>query len=63
MWRNKETQFHPWKTHHSFQAEIYAVRACAIDTVDRSYGKRNIYILSYSPAKIKACDSYQIGCS
>jgi hypothetical protein len=44
MWRKEETQFQPWKTRHSFQAKIYAVRACAIETIERSYGKGNMYI-------------------
>jgi hypothetical protein len=59
----EETQFQPWKTHHSFQAEMYVIRACAVETIDRSYEKRNVYIQSYSPAKIEALDSYQIGCN
>jgi hypothetical protein len=57
----KKLSFWPWKTHHSLQAEICAVRACAIETIDRSYGKRKVYILSFSPAKFKAWGSYQTG--
>jgi hypothetical protein len=43
-----------------FQAEVYAIVACAAENLDRSYKNRNIYILSESQAAIKALDSYQI---
>jgi hypothetical protein len=37
-----------------FQAEVYAIKACAVENVKRCYLKRNIYILSGSQAAIKA---------
>jgi hypothetical protein len=37
-----------------FQAEVYAIKACAAKNVDRDYKNRNIYILSDSQAAIKA---------
>jgi ribonuclease HI len=41
-----------------FQAEVHAIKACAVEHLDRKY--RNIYILSDSQAAIKALDKYQI---
>jgi hypothetical protein len=29
-----------------FQAEVYAIKACAVENLDRNYINRNIYILS-----------------
>jgi hypothetical protein len=43
-----------------FQAEVYAIKACADDNIDRNYKNRNIYILSDSQAAIKALDKHQI---
>jgi hypothetical protein len=43
-----------------FQAEVYAIKACAVENLDRVYNNRNIYILSDSHETIKALDSYQI---
>jgi hypothetical protein len=43
-----------------FQAEVYAIKACADENVDRNYKNRNIYILSDSQAAIKALDKHQI---
>jgi hypothetical protein len=37
-----------------FQAEVYAIKACAVENIDRNYKNRNIYILSDSQAAIKA---------
>jgi hypothetical protein len=42
------------------QAEVYDIRACAIENLDRDYKNRNMYILSDSQAAIKALDCYQI---
>jgi hypothetical protein len=39
-----------------FQAEVYAIKACAGANMDRNYKNRNIYILSDSQAEIKALD-------
>jgi hypothetical protein len=43
-----------------FQAEVYAIKACKVENVDRNYKNRNIYILSESQAAIKAFGKYQI---
>jgi hypothetical protein len=43
-----------------FQAEVYAIKACADANMDRNYKNRNIYILSGSQAAIKALDKHQI---
>jgi hypothetical protein len=37
-----------------FRAEVYAIKACAVENLDRNYKNRNIYILSDSQAAIKA---------
>jgi hypothetical protein len=36
-----------------FQAEVYAIKACIDENLDRGYRNRNIYILSDSQAAIK----------
>jgi ribonuclease HI len=38
--------------------QVYAIKACAVENLDRNY--RNIYILSDSQAAIKALGKYQI---
>jgi hypothetical protein len=43
-----------------FQAEVYAIKACAVENLDRNYKNRNNYILSDSQAAIKALGKYQI---
>jgi ribonuclease HI len=43
-----------------FQAELYTIKACADENIDRNYKNRNIYILSDSQEAIKALDKYQI---
>jgi ribonuclease HI len=43
-----------------FQAEVYAIKACAVENLDRNYRNRNIYILSDSQAAIKALSKHQI---
>jgi ribonuclease HI len=43
-----------------FQAEVYAIKACAVENPGRDYRSRNIYILSDSQAAIKALDNYHI---
>jgi ribonuclease HI len=43
-----------------FQAEVYAIKACALQNLDRNYKNRNICILSDSQAAIKALGKYQI---
>jgi hypothetical protein len=42
-----------------YQAEVYAIKACAVDNLDRNYKNRNTYILSESQAAIKALDKHQ----
>jgi hypothetical protein len=48
--------------HHTtvFQAEIYAIKACIMENIEKSYKGRNIYILSDSQAAIKALNNLQI---
>jgi hypothetical protein len=43
-----------------FQAEIYAIKACADKNIGRCYRERNIYILSDSQAAIKSLDKCRI---
>jgi ribonuclease HI len=43
-----------------FQAEVYAIKACAVENLDRNYRNRNIYILSDSQAVFKALGKHQI---
>jgi hypothetical protein len=43
-----------------FQAEVYAIKACISQNIDRGYKNRNMYILSDSQAAIKALGKYQI---
>jgi hypothetical protein len=43
-----------------FQAEVYAIKACAVDNRDRSYKNRNIHVLLGSQEAIKALDNYHI---
>jgi ribonuclease HI len=43
-----------------FQEELYAIKACAFENLERNYSNRNIYILSDSRAAIKALSKYQI---
>jgi hypothetical protein len=43
-----------------FQAEVYAIKACADENIKRGYCNRNIYILSDSQAAIKAFDNCKI---
>jgi rRNA-processing protein FCF1 len=43
-----------------FQDEVYAIKACVKENLDRNYRNRNIYILSDSQAALKALDKHQI---
>jgi ribonuclease HI len=43
-----------------FQAEVYAIKACAEENLDRNYRNRKICILSDSQAAFKALDKHQI---
>ena len=47
---------HPTK----FQAEMCSVKARIMENIEKGYTGKNIYILSYSQAAIKALDSFQI---
>jgi hypothetical protein len=42
------------------QAEVYAIKVCADESIGRNYKNRNIYIQSDSQAAIKALDKHQI---
>jgi hypothetical protein len=42
-----------------FQAEVYAIKACAVENLHRNYKNRNISILSGSQAAIKALGKHQ----
>jgi hypothetical protein len=43
-----------------WEAEVYAIKACAVENLDTDYRNRNIYILPDSQAAIKALSKYQI---
>jgi ribonuclease HI len=43
-----------------FQTEVYAIKACTGENLDRNYRNRNIYILSDSRAAINALGKHQI---
>jgi ribonuclease HI len=43
-----------------FQAEVYAIKTCVQENLDRNYRNRNINILSDSQAAHKALDKHQI---
>jgi hypothetical protein len=43
-----------------FQAEVYAIKACTDENIDRNYKNKNIYILSDRQAAIEALDKHQI---
>ena len=43
-----------------FQTEIYAIKSCLMENVEKGYTGRNIYILSDSQTAIKALDSCYI---
>jgi hypothetical protein len=43
-----------------FDAEVYFIKACAVENLDRDYKNRNICILSDSQAAIRELGKYQI---
>jgi ribonuclease HI len=43
-----------------FQAEIYTIKACIMENIEKGYKGRNIYILSDSQAAIQALNNFQI---
>jgi hypothetical protein len=43
-----------------FQAEIYAIKACVMENIEKGYKGRNIDILSDSQAAIKALNNFQM---
>jgi hypothetical protein len=43
-----------------FQAEMCAIKACAMENTEKGYKSRNIYILSNSQAAIKSLDNFHI---
>ena len=43
-----------------FQVEIYTLKVCIMENIDKGYTDRNIYILSDGQAAINALESFQI---
>jgi len=43
-----------------FQVEIYAIKACIMENIEKSYRGRNINMLSESQAAIKVLTSFQV---
>ena len=43
-----------------FQAEIYTIKVCIMENIEKGYTSRYIYILSDSQAAVKALESFQI---
>jgi hypothetical protein len=43
-----------------FQVEIYAIKVCIMENIEKGYAGRNIDILSDGQAAIKALESFQI---
>jgi hypothetical protein len=35
-----------------FQAEVYVIKACTVENLDRNYKNRNIYILSHAQLRL-----------
>jgi hypothetical protein len=44
----------------AFQSEVYAIKPCGVENLNRNYKNRNIYILSDSQTAIIALDKPQI---
>jgi hypothetical protein len=58
--RKKALELEHWTIHKSMQAEVYAIKACAVENLDTECKIRNIYILSERQATIKALGQHQI---
>jgi hypothetical protein len=43
-----------------FQVEIYAIKVCIMENIEKGYTGRNIYILSGGQAAITTLESFQI---
>jgi hypothetical protein len=43
-----------------FQAKIYAIKACVMDSIEKDYTGRDIYILSVHQVAIKTVNSFHI---
>jgi hypothetical protein len=43
-----------------FQVEIYAIKACIMQNIEKGYTGRNIYILSDGQPAVKTLESFQI---
>jgi hypothetical protein len=43
----------------AFKAEVYAIKACTFENIEKGHHNRNIYILSHSEATIKAPNNYK----
>jgi ribonuclease HI len=56
----QKLSFRLWQYTTIFQAEMYAIKACAVENLDRNYKNRNICFLSDSQAAIKALGEHQI---
>lgn len=60
MGHKEETSFQPQAVHDHFPGEIYAIKACIRDSINRNYNSRNICIVSVSQAALRVLDSFQI---
>jgi hypothetical protein len=58
--RRRELSFSLGQYTTIFQAEVFAIKACAVENLDSDHKHRNIYILSESQAAIKTLGKYQI---
>jgi hypothetical protein len=43
-----------------FQGEVYAIKACVVENLDRIHRIRNVYILLDSQAAIRTLSNHQI---
>jgi len=43
-----------------FQVEIYAIKACIMENIEKGHAGRNIYILSDAQTTITTLESFQI---
>jgi ribonuclease HI len=56
----RKLSFSPGRYTTAFQAEVYAIKACTVENLNRNYKNRNICILSDSQAAIEALGKHQI---
>jgi hypothetical protein len=59
---DRRRRLSPEKYATVFHAEVYAIKACAVENLDINYKNKNIYeyIVSDSQATIKSLGKYQI---